>query len=158
MSKFNTIVKKVLQTHNHEGAEAFALSPEMELYAAVVTSSLTSKFYETAEQQIDRMSALIGKCDHMFVAQLAVYARTEMNLRSVPLFLIVELARIHSGDNLVGRTIDKVVLRADEIMEEEVMAAAERLEPMEKQAGRYQKTRQTLSSGAGGASARLQPL
>ena len=117
MSKFNTIVKNVLQTHNHEGAEAFALSPEMELYAAVVTSSLTSKFYETAEEQIDRMSALIGKCDHMFVAQLAVYARTEMNLRSVPLFLIVELARIHSGDNLVGRTIDKVVLRADEIME-----------------------------------------
>ena len=40
-----------------------------------------------------------------------------MNLRSVPLLLVVELAKRHSGDNLVSRTIEKVVLRADEIME-----------------------------------------
>lgn len=117
MSKFNTIVMEEAQVLNHEGAEAFALSAEMELYTTVVTSSLSSKFYETAEEQIARMSALIGKCDHKFVAQLAVYARTEMNLRSIPLFLIVELAKIHSGDALVSHTIGKVVLRADEIME-----------------------------------------
>lgn len=102
---------------NHEGAEAYKLSPEMELYTAVVTSSLSNKFYETAEEQINRISALISKCDHKFVAQLAVYARSEMNLRSIPLFLVVELAKIHSGDNLISRTIEKVVLRADEIME-----------------------------------------
>ena len=117
MSTFNTIVKEGAQILNHEGAEAYKLTPEMELYTAVVTSSLSNKFYETAEEQINRMSALICKCDHKFVAQLAVYARTEMNLRSIPLFLIVELAKIHSGDNLVRRTTEKVVLRADEIME-----------------------------------------
>ena len=117
MSKFNTIVKEESQVLNHEGAESFKLSPEMELYTAVVTSSLSNKFYETAEEQINRMSALISKCDHKFVAQLAVYARTEMNLRSIPLFLVVELAKLHNGDNLVSRTIEKVVLRADEIME-----------------------------------------
>lgn len=117
MSKFNTTVKEESQVLNHEGAESFKLSPEMELYTAVVTSSLSNKFYETAEEQINRMSALISKCDHKFVAQLAVYARTEMNLRSIPLFLVVELAKLHSGDNLVSRTIEKVVLRADEIME-----------------------------------------
>lgn len=80
MSKFNTIVKEESQVLNHEGAESFKLSPEMELYTAVVISSLSNKFYETAEEQINRMSALISKCDHKFVAQLAVYARTEMNL------------------------------------------------------------------------------
>lgn len=117
MSKYNTIVKEESQVLNHEGAEAYKLSSEMELYTAVVTSSLSDKFYETAEEQITRMSALISKCDHKFVAQLAVYARTEMNLRSIPLFLVVELAKIHNGDNLVSRTIEKVVLRADEIME-----------------------------------------
>ena len=117
MSKFNTTVKEESQVLNHEGAESFKLSPEMELYTAVVTSSLSNKFYETAEEQINRMSALISKCGHKFVAQLAVYARTEMNLRSIPLFLVVELAKLHSGDNLVSRTIEKVVLRADEIME-----------------------------------------
>lgn len=117
MSKFNTIVKESSLILNHEGAEAYKLSPETELYAAVVTSSFSNKFYETAEEQIERMSRLISKCDHTFIAQLAVYARTKMNLRTIPLFLIVELAKIHSGDNLVSRTIDKVVLRADEIME-----------------------------------------
>ena len=117
MSKFNTIVNEEPKVLNYEGAEAFRLSPEMELYTAVVTSSLSNKFYETAAKEIDRMSELVGKCDHKFVAQLAIYARTAMNMRSIPLFLIVELAKIHNGDNLVSKTIDKVVLRADEIME-----------------------------------------
>ena len=117
MSKFNTMIKEQTMTLNHEGAEAFRLSAEMELYTAVVTASLSDKFYETANERIKRIAELVGKCDARFVAQLAVYARREMNLRSVPLFLVVELAKHHSGDNLVSRTIEKVVLRADEIME-----------------------------------------
>ena len=117
MSKFNTIIKKQSEPRNHEGAEAYRLSAEMELYSAVVTASLSDKFYETADKRIERIADLVGKCDPHFVAQLAVYARTAMNLRSVPLLLVVELAKHHSGDNLVSRTIEKVVLRADEIME-----------------------------------------
>ena len=115
--KFNAMIKEQTMTLNHEGAEAFRLSAEMELYTAVVTASLSDKFYETANERIKRIAELVGKCDARFVAQLAVYARREMNLRSVPLFLVVELAKHHSGDNLVSRTIEKVVLRADEIME-----------------------------------------
>ena len=115
--KFNTMIKEQSMTLNHEGAEAFGLSAEMELYTAVVTASLSDKFYETANERIKRIAELVGKCDARFVAQLAVYARREMNLRSVPLFLVVELTKHHSGDNLVSRTIEKVVLRADEIME-----------------------------------------
>ena len=115
--KFNTMIKEQSMTLNHEGAEAFRMSAEMELYTAVVTASLSDKFYETANERIERIAELVGKCDARFVAQLAVYARKEMNLRSVPLLLVVELAKRHSGDNLVSRTIEKVVLRADEIME-----------------------------------------
>ena len=93
MSVFNKFFKDESKVLNHEKAEAYKLSAEMELYSVVVTSSLSSKFYETTEEQIDRIAALIRKCDHQFVAQLAVYARTKMNLRSIPLFLIVELAK-----------------------------------------------------------------
>ena len=117
MSTFNTFAKESTTTLNRAGGEAFALTPELELYTAVVTASLSDKFYETANERIKRIAELVGKCDARFVAQLAVYARREMNLRSVPLFLVVELAKHHSGDNLVSRTIEKVVLRADEIME-----------------------------------------
>ena len=117
MSKFNTIIKEKSVTLNYEGADAFKLSAEMELYTAVVTASLSNKFYETTDERIERIVELISKCDARFVAQLAIYARTKMNLRSVPLLLVVELAKHHRGDNLVSKTVEKVVLRADEIME-----------------------------------------
>lgn len=117
MSTFNTFAKEQSVVLNHEGEESFALTPELELYTAVVTASLSNKFYETATERIDRIASLVGKCDARFVAQLAVYARQKMNLRSVPLLLVVELAKVHSGDDLVSRTIEQVVMRADEIME-----------------------------------------
>lgn len=114
---YNDILKENTQVLNHEGAEAFKMSPELELYAAVCTMALQPKFYETPQEQVERIAALIRKVKPEFVARLAVYARREMYLRSVPMLLIVELARVHSGDNLVARTIEKVVMRADEIME-----------------------------------------
>lgn len=117
MSTFNTFAKEQSAVLNHEGAEAFALSPELELYTAVLTASLSNKFYETATERVDRIASLVGKCDARFVAQLAIYARQKMNLRSVPLLLVVELAKVHSGDDLVSRTVEQVVMRVDEIME-----------------------------------------
>ncbi|MGZ4007008.1 MAG: TROVE domain-containing protein, partial [Mucilaginibacter sp.] len=45
------------------------------------------------------------------------YARTKMYMRSVPLVLVTELAKLHSGDNLVARATDAVIGRADEITE-----------------------------------------
>ena len=117
MSTFSTFVKEQPVTLNHEGEEAFSLSAEMELYTAVVTSFMNDTFYERTDQRVTRIADLVRKCNPRFVAQLAVYARCEMNLRSVPLLLVVELASCHSGDDLVSRTIEKVVLRADDIME-----------------------------------------
>lgn len=102
---------------NYEGAQAWKMSPEMELYTAVVTSSLQPMTYEGADERAERITSLVAKCDDTFVAKLAVYARTVMNLRSVPLLLVVELARKHNGDDLVARTVERVVCRADEITE-----------------------------------------
>ena len=114
---FNEILKVEKKVQNHESAEAYRLRPEMELYTAVCTMALQDKFYETSKEQIDRIAALVEKAHAFFVARLAVYARREMHLRSIPLFLVVELARRHNGDNLVSRTVEKVIMRADEIME-----------------------------------------
>lgn len=111
------MIKEKETVMNHEGAKAYAMTPEMELYTAVVTCALSDKFYGSKDGRMDRIATLIRQVDHEFVAKLAVYARTQMNLRSIPLFLIVELAKIHNGDSLVKRTIEKCVLRADEIME-----------------------------------------
>ena len=101
--KFNWINKGMNKVLNKELASAYRLTPEWELYTSVVTTSLNNSFYEQAEERIERVRTLIGKCKPLFVAQLAAYARETMNLRSIPLVMAVELARIHQGDNLVKR-------------------------------------------------------
>ncbi|SFH42087.1 TROVE domain-containing protein [Pontibacter chinhatensis] len=115
--KFNFLTRKKHQTTNHEGALAWKIGPAAELYAAVVTASLSDTFYESGNQRLKRIRELIAQNDPEFVAKLAVYARTHMHLRSVPLVLVVELAKVHAGDDLVSRTVARVVQRADEITE-----------------------------------------
>ncbi|MDR1407895.1 MAG: TROVE domain-containing protein [Tannerella sp.] len=115
--KFNESSKAQNKTFNSEGAPAYRLSPEWHLYTAAVTSLLSDKFYEGAQDRIHVLRELIGRCDPQFVAKLAVYAREQMYLRSVPLVLAVELAKVHNGDATVRRTVARVVQRADEITE-----------------------------------------
>ena len=112
--KFNWINKGMNKVLNKESAPAYRLTPEWELYTSVVTTSLNNSFYEQEEERIERVRTLIGKCNPLFVAQLAAYARETMNLRSIPLVMAVELARIHQGDNLVKRVTARTVRRADE--------------------------------------------
>ena len=114
--KYN-VKKEEEKVLNHEGAEAFVMTPRLELYTAVVTALLDDKLYETNNEQVKRIVSLIAIVDPMFVAQLAVYTRTKMYLRSVPLLLLVELAKVHNGDDLVSRAVAQTVLRADEITE-----------------------------------------
>lgn len=114
---FNSMLKGKKDKKNYEGAKAYAMTPELELYSAVVTASLSDSFYEKQDERVNRIARLVGKVSPEFVARLAVYTRTEMHLRSIPLLLLVELAKIHNGDDLVARTVEKTVLRADEIME-----------------------------------------
>ena len=91
--------------------------PELEFYSAVVTTLVADNYYEKTDERLERISSLIKKVSPLFVAQLAIYAREKLNLRSIPLFLIVELAKIRNGDNLVAKTTERVVKRVDEIME-----------------------------------------
>ncbi len=115
--KFNLTTKGVGKVLNYESAQAYKLSPQWELYSLVVTSSLSNTFYEKNDTRIERLRQLVAKCDPVFIAKLAVYARDKMNLRSIPLVLAVELSKVHSGDSTVGRLVSRVVMRADEITE-----------------------------------------
>ena len=116
--KFNFAFKsKVKETVNYEGAKAFVLTPQLELYTAVATAGLSDQFYEKAADKMQRMRELIAKNDAAFVAKLAIYAREQMYLRSIPLVLAVELAKQQSGNDVVGKLTNRVVQRADEITE-----------------------------------------
>ncbi|WP_136666523.1 TROVE domain-containing protein [Flavobacterium sp. H122] len=115
--KFNYFKREKNVVTNYEGAKAYSLTPEMELYSAVVTSGLNDVTYEKGSDRLKRIQNLIQKCDPEFTAKLAVYVRNEMYMRSVPMVLTVELAKINSGNGLVNKTVQKVIQRADEITE-----------------------------------------
>lgn len=115
--KFNTKTKGTSQVLNHEGETAYKLEAKLELYSLVVTSALNNKFYESDKQQLERLRTLIGQVNPEFVVKLAIYAREKMYLRSIPLVLAVELAKVHNGDNLVSKMVSRIVQRADEITE-----------------------------------------
>ena len=105
-------------TTNHEGAAAWRMTPEWELYALVTTTMGTEdKFYERGSDRVMRITDLVRHVQPEFVAQLAVYSREYMQLRTIPLILLVELARCHHGDSLVSRAVSRTVQRADEITE-----------------------------------------
>jgi len=117
MMRFNTPTGKQEMVQNHEGAKAFAFTPALELYTLVATAGLSDKFYEKADETLDRLRSLILKNDPVFVGKVAVYAREQMYLRSIPVVLAVELARVHNGDALVSTLVTRIVQRADEITE-----------------------------------------
>jgi len=115
--RFNFLRGAQKETLNYEGAKAFTLTPQLELYTAVATAALNDNFYEKADTQLERIKQLIAKNDALFTAKLAIYAREQMYLRSVPLVLTVELAKQHNGDGLIAALTERVLQRADEITE-----------------------------------------
>lgn len=115
--KFNYFYKSSKTVQNNAGAEAFSMTPEYELYTAVVTTGLNTSFYEDGNTRLARIQSLITKCSPEFVAKLASYTRNKMHLRSVPLVLSVELAKVAAGNSIVSKAVNNVVQRADEITE-----------------------------------------
>lgn len=116
MAKFNSPTKST-KTTNAAGGVAYKLDAKLELYSAVVTTSLSDKYYETGGERLKRISDLVRSVDPEFTAKLAVYAREQMYLRSVPLVLATVLAKVHNGDNLVSKVVARIVNRVDEITE-----------------------------------------
>lgn len=116
MARFSAATSGSNQVVNYEGAAAYGLPRDLELYAKVCTASLQPKFYEDSpEDEIRRIRGLVEKCDPEFVAKLAIYAREEMYLRSVPLVLAVELIRTRK--KLPEGFITRIIQRPDEIYE-----------------------------------------
>lgn len=115
--KFNLSSKAKATTVNYEGASAFNLTPEMELYTAIATTMLSDTTYQSADDRLAHIQLLVPIVKPEFTAKLAVYARKQMNLRTAPVVLATELAKVHNGDDLVSRTIENIVQRPDEIME-----------------------------------------
>jgi hypothetical protein len=103
----------------HEGARAVKLNDELRLRRSVLSCMLwENEFYEDGETISARITSLAEKVAPETVAQLAIEARSQMNLRHVPLLLLTVLAKTGAKkEKLVANTVTEVIQRADELSE-----------------------------------------
>ncbi|WBW98622.1 TROVE domain-containing protein [Oceanirhabdus sp. W0125-5] len=117
MSKFNSNKSGTLKM-NRSGHLAYSMDIKDRLIMAILTSFFNeSKFYgDNSEEILEDIRKMIKK-DAKFVANLAIYARKEMYLRSISHVLIGELAQSEEGKQYVRRAITEVVQRVDDMTE-----------------------------------------
>lgn len=118
MSKFNLGVFRANKTVNNEGAIAYSMSDKEKLVTQVLTSFFNeNKFYGDNSQDILNTVRNVIKTDPRFVANLSVFARKEMHLRTISHVLVSELAKSIEGKEYVRRTLNKVIERPDDMTE-----------------------------------------
>lgn len=129
-----TNVKPKAGPVTHEGGAAIPSNPKRELRRAILACLLyEDQFYESGQSIADRIAGLVRLVSAKDVADLAIEARTHFHLRHAPLLLVRELARVHKGDSLVGRTLSAVIQRADELSEFLAIYWREKRQPLSKQ-------------------------
>lgn len=116
MSKFNS--SQTIRTTNRSGHAAYAMPDKQKLVTQVLTSFFNEKkFYgdNSAEMQ-ETIKRVIAK-DPKFVANLAVFARREFNMRSVAHVLVAHLAHEVAGKPYTREVVKAVALRGDDVTE-----------------------------------------
>ncbi len=115
--KYNTTSTPKNKTTNLAGGDAYTQSPELELASLMLTSFMKDDFYKSETQTVMKLKKLMLVCDPKFVAQCAIYARTEFGMRSVTHVVASELAKYASGKEWAKSFYDKIVYRPDDMLE-----------------------------------------
>src|SRR5574339_117357 len=87
---------------NRAGGKAYKLDPYTELYAMVCTCLVNEPNYYAKvgelENRILELVNIIGEKDPTFIMQLAYYARTKMNMRTITHVLLGESSLLNKGE------------------------------------------------------------
>lgn len=106
------------------GYPAYQMSDKEHLVTAVLTTMFGEpKFYGETDSDIVRLASECAKEDPQFLSNLAVYARCEMNMRSVSHVLMSVIA--HEANEYTRRTMKDIIVRADDITE--IMACYQKM-------------------------------
>ena len=113
MSKFNSNIIR-----NNENHKAFKMDPKEKLISEVLTSFFNeNKFYGDNSKTIVSDIRNMIKIDSEFVANLTIYVRKEMNMRSISHVHLGELAHDAQGKKYVREILRNIVLRVDDMSE-----------------------------------------
>lgn len=116
MSRFNTESTGTAVV-NKAGGKAYSQTPEVELVSMLLTSFAQDQFYQKAEDTFARVKELIKVTDKHFVAQAAVYARTQFGMRSISHVVASELARHIGGEKWAKDFYSAIIHRPDDMTE-----------------------------------------
>ena len=120
MAKFNST--NTNKTVNRSGHAAYKMRDKEKLITQVLTSFFDEKkFYGNNSTEMQETIKSVIKTDPQFVANLAVFARREFNMRSVSHILTAYLAHEVEGKPYTRKTVKAVSLRGDDVTE--IMAA-----------------------------------
>lgn len=109
---------KAKTARTHEGAIVFAPSVQEELERTVLACLLwEDSFYESGQSIHDRIVGLVPKVKPEVVYEIAVRARTQYNLRHVPLLVAKVMAGVNTHKHLVADLLEEVIRRPDELAE-----------------------------------------
>lgn len=92
---------------NRAGGAAYSLTNKAALAQFAVTGTFNSTYYVDAADQLKTVEGLAQSVDSLFLAQLAVYAREEGNMKDMPAYLLATLAARGETD-LVKAIFDRV--------------------------------------------------
>lgn len=116
MAKFNST--PTIRTTNNSGHAAYAMPDKLKLITQVLTSFFNEKkFYGDNSTEMQKTIKKVIASDPQFVANLAVFARREFNMRSVSHVLAAYLAHEENGKPYTRKVINAVTLRADDMTE-----------------------------------------
>ena len=116
MAKFNTTPTN--KTVNKSGLVAYKMRDKEKLVTQILTSFFNeAKFYGDNSAEMQKTIKSVIKTDPQFVANLAVFARREFNMRSVAHVLVAYLAHEVEGKPYTRKVVKAVSLRGDDVTE-----------------------------------------
>jgi len=116
MAKTNIPIKTTHVTH--EGAPARRIDAESQLRRTLMSCLLWEKsFYEDGESVAERIVKLVPLVKPETVFEMAIEARSKMNLRHAPLLMVREMARLPEHRAYVSDLLFNIIQRADELTE-----------------------------------------
>ena len=116
MAKFKQAA--TIKTTNKDGHVAYSMKDKDRLVIQVLTTFFGEpKFYGDNSNEIVETATRIAANDPAFIANLAVFARREFNMRSVSHVLTAILAHEPAGKQFVRAMLPGVVVRADDMTE-----------------------------------------
>ena len=115
--KFREITSQVPNAVNLAGSQAYSQTSEVELVSLLLTTFLKDTHYEKASDKLQRLQILSRNLPVEFVAQCAIYARTQHGIRSATHVIAGELINRLKGNLNGAQIIANIIYRADDMLE-----------------------------------------